>query len=202
MNFTRDQLVVLGEGFGLIARAAKKIRTVLVAAAANESAPTPSTPPTPPSESEVESVGEPVKDDSILKEDFGKSALEFMYSKDMVWSELGASAYFRNMVRRRMRANRLKYCWVHTCGTLESRQNWTKISVRTAEEIFKKIRCGWEEILDEIREHYEKPKDIRASKWRRRDQVLLCVFPKSLFQKKGGFKQILLDIHDDLPSFK
>lgn len=204
MNFTQGQMLVLADAFGLIARGAKKIRGVLVEAANNE--PVNSAPPpeevSESSDAESESRSETTEqvDDSILKEDFFESATKYLYSKQMIWSNLSATAFFRNMARQRLRVNNLKFCWVHTGGSRE-RENWKKVSSKTAEDIYGKIRDAWFQLLDDIREHDKKPKDIRSSKWSRKADVLACVFPKRLFQKKG-FKQILVDLHDDLPCLK
>ena len=206
MNFTREQMVVLADAFGLLARSAKKVRGVLLEAAGNQSVNS-SPPPQEVSDPETELMEvdqddtSSQKDDSIMDEDFIQTALEYLYSKDMIWSKLSASAFFKHMVRSRMRCNNLKFCWIHTKGPVEDRKNWKKVSVKTAENLFTRIRNGWDELLDEIRTHDQKPQKIRASKWKRRSAVLNCTFPKKLFQKKG-FKNILVDLHDDLPSLK
>ena len=202
MNFTRDQMTVLANAFGLFARGAKMCRSVLLEAAGNQSVNSSplqvSDPESEPMQVDDESSD---KNESILDEDFTQTALEYLYSKDMIWSKLSANAFFKHMIRSRMRCNNLKFVWIHKKGPVEDRKNWKKISVKTAEDIFSRIRTGWEELLDEIRTHDKKPPKVRVSKWKRRNAVLNCTFPKKLFQKKG-FKSILVDIHDDLPSLK
>jgi hypothetical protein len=199
MNFSADQLLTLAAAFGELARGAKKIRGVLLQAAGNQSVTSAPSPATSECESS-ESDSEP-EPDSIQTENFVESAAKYLYTKKMVWSKLSAQAYFVAMVRNRLRMNALKFCWAHTGGSLQERKHWTKISRKSAESIYSKIKDGWEDICEEINGYDTRPPKIRASKWERRQAVLQCTFPKTLFSKKG-YRQILVDYHDDLPSLK
>jgi len=138
---------------------------------------------------------------TLEQEDFSESAYEYLCSKKMVWGKMATERYFQDMIRCRLRCNNMKMVWIHTGGCKEDRKNWMKISERTAENIFEKIKVGWEEVCCEISDKTECPKEIRNSKWCRRNIVLKTKFPNKLFQKKG-FKRFLVNNHDDLPALR
>lgn len=200
MNLSSEQLMILADSLGEIARGCKKIRGVLLGLVSTTPIIVqPENQETDPGEGEPSDISE--ESDNISDEDFCETALQYMCTKKMKWSPVGAKRYFTDMVRSRLRANTMNFCWIHTGGNLESRRNWKKISRRKIEKIYSDIYHGWQEILDFIGDQDTCPKGIRPSKWSRRKMVVDCTFPETLFEKKG-FKTVLLDNHDDLGALK
>ena len=202
MEISQDQLVRLADAFGLVARACKKVKSVLTELAERTPIEVTAEGHVPsPEVTEVTAEAKEGEGDDITTENFCEKADAYLRSKQMVWGARSAEFYFIHAVRSRLRANNLKFVWAHRGGALGTRKNWKKISVRSAERIFERIKAGWEELIFELTEMPECPKGIRNSKWGRRNEVLSCKFPETLFQK-GGFKKILVDLHDDLPALK
>lgn len=197
MNLTTEQLVGLATSFGEVARACKRIRSILLSV---PSAVPPLKEKLPPGTT-VEEGEQSEESDNILEEDFCESALDYVKGRRMVWSKKFCVNYFTHMVRSRLRVNSLKFCWAHTSGSLEDRGNWKKISRRKAEEVYSKIYSGWEEIAEYIRDHKSCPAGVRPSKWHRRLEVLKSQMPSKLFERKS-FKYVLVDNHDELPSLR
>ena len=196
MNF--QQLTLLANGFGEIARGCKKIRRVLLSLA--DSSEPPVTPePTGPA-GPIEPPSEP--NDSIEIEDFVESARTHLVSKKMVWGKGPALKFFKHMVRQRLRANNMKFVWMHTGGSAKDRKSWKKISTAKADDIYARIRAAWEDLKDEISSKAECPAEIPFTKWSRRGWVLKAEMPEKLFQRGSLFKQHLIDNHNDLPSLK
>ena len=200
MEFSQEQLRILAIAFGDLARGCKKIKAVLLGAATTESAP----PEMLTSDSSDESTG--VEEEKgelppINLEDFNESAIKYLYSPKMLWGKKFGEMFFKHMVRRRMRANKMKFCWIHTGGSLTAKKHWKKISANRAEEIYSRIRAAFSELQTEIHELKKRPENIRKSKWERRQMVLSFKLPRTLWERKG-FKKYLVEIHDDLPTLK
>jgi hypothetical protein len=199
-------LLNLADAFGEIARGCKKIRQVCLELAQNNSA---------PSEAPSESVqSESVQSESVVSEseseseqpcvqidsqNFEEEAVNYLYSKKMVWGPSAPTRYFEDCIDTRLRGNRMKMVWMHCGGSKNNKKNWKKISTKQAEQIYSNIRRGWE-IINKKLSQKTRPKQIRTSRWERRDRVK-CDFPEFLFQRKG-FKDVLVSIHEELPSMK
>jgi hypothetical protein len=194
MKLTPEVLKLLCDGFGAIAKGAKKIKkgfTLL----ANQTVEQDDS-----SESESSDQEETICVPDLLNQDFVSTAFEYMLSKEMRWGKQDSELYFKNMVAGRLRCNHMKFVWVHKGRSFQDKKNWKKISVDRAEEIFSKIREGWLCIIGHIVD-CGRPKKVRKSKWSRRALVTNANFPTKLFQKKG-FQQILINRHADLPPLR
>ena len=216
MNWSSEQLSTLAEAFGLLARGAKKIKSVLMEAAKN---------PDPekfvePQVSDTEENGmsdsqssDGVRDkkspafqswdvfESVLDEDFSETATRHLCSSKMVFGTAAATCFFKAMIRNRMRCNQQKHVWVHTGGCVEHKKNWKRVSTKTAEDVYRRVRDAWLELVTVLRVQTKCPVGIRPSRWDRKQAVINSTFPKTLFERRG-FKHILMETHSDLPSLK
>lgn len=198
-------LLNLADAFGEIARGCKKIRQVCLELAQNNSAPSEAPSDSACSESvhSVVSVSESEFETpcgvQIDTQNFSERATDYLYSKKMVWGPDAATRYFEDCIDTRLRGNRMKMVWMHCGGSKKNKKSWKKISAKQAEKIYLNIRKGWEVINKKLSQKL-RPKQIRTSRWERRERVK-CDFPETLFQRKG-FKDVLVSIHEELPSMK
>jgi len=193
-------LKLLCDGFGSIAKGAKKIRAGFAIMLADLNDQVDQDVDQDEEESDESSEEEMESPPKIMKQDFVSTALEYMLSNEMRWGNQDPELYFKNMIAGRMRCNHMKFVWIHTGGSFDDKKNWKKISVDRAEEIFSKIRDGWLCLIGHVVDS-GRPKKVRKSKWARRDLVTKAIFPSKLFQKKG-FQRILMNRHADLPSLR
>ena len=210
MNFlTNDNLLSLANAIGNIGTACMKIKKVLKEAH-NRANDTESQSDVSMCEdhSDVSTVvceGEQIQhieEASILEEDFEAQAEEYLLTR-MRWNKLDGKRFFTEMIRGRVRANRMKHCWLHTGGSFEDKRNWKRTSSEKIETVYykKNIREAWHGIVERIENYDRRPEPIRQSKWMRRSQVLESEFPPILFCRKG-WKIDLVNRHSELPRFK
>jgi hypothetical protein len=207
MNFlTNDNLLSLANAIGSIGTACLKIKKVLKEAhnRANETE----------SQSDVSMCDhhsdvsticegeqvEQVQEPSILEEDFEEQAEQYLLTR-MRWNKLDGKRFFTEMIRGRVRANRMKHCWIHVGGSFEDKQNWKRTSSEKIEKVYYDIREAWHGIVERIENYDRRPELIRQSKWARRSQVIDADFPPLLFSRKG-WKSDLVNRHAELPRFK
>jgi hypothetical protein len=184
--FSRNELETLAQSFALLGKACKKIHKVLQ------------------DKLELKPCDKCKEIETIETEDFYQKAIDFVSHHNMVWSSDSARIFFKHMVNQRLRYNGQNSCWVHTGdgsnSALRDRKSWKTISNTKVEIIFANIKMGWERVHDFL-ENEPRPENIIEKRWSRRFEVLKSHFPDRLFTK-GGFKDVLLSNHKDLPKLK
>ena len=136
---------------------------------------------------------------NILNDTFEEFNEAYLFQPRCKWNAKFLTKYVSDAFDNRIRCNSMNMCWVLLGADSHDKKSWQKISVSRAQQIYDRLIKRLEELLEWLEENENST--IRASKWCRRKEILKITAPEKLFGR-GGFKQLLLNTHDDLPSLK
>ena len=186
---SETQILELSESFAQIGQGCLRIRNVLKGVLAT-------------GREEAEE-----KTDSILVEAFHKTVASnisgLILTRHLgVWNEVSPIHFFRYCIRGRLRCNRNKMFWYHKGGTLESKENWKKLSQDKVSDIFFNVTYAWNLIRDHIEALESRPEGLSKFRWERRKVLLETEMPSCLLEKRSPYRDILVAIHEDLPKLR
>jgi ribosome-associated toxin RatA of RatAB toxin-antitoxin module len=195
--FSDKFLETLAEGLGEIARGCKKLKQCVLEYKKN--------PQKLPilnqseSENEAEETDEEEKLQSILDVDFDALASQYFNSNFLL---IGGNKkqtvilFMDYCLDKRVRQDKFKNTWIYNSnGVRKNRKSWSKISRHEVEDLYKKLRSGWESLQSIVESTDVKPEHIHKNKWARRNLLLEIRLPKNVWSCKP-FRKVTMNLHE------